>query len=57
MTIMELRLEEDPRPGARATNRWWEQDGLYLEGMQTADKEAERTEGEEDMDGKEVGED
>ena len=30
--------------------RWWEQDGLDLEGMQTEDQEAEQTNGEEDTD-------
>ena len=30
--------------------RWWEQEGLDLEGMQTASQEAERKEGEEETD-------
>ena len=31
--------------------RWWEQDGLDLVGIQTSDQEAERVEGEEEIDG------
>ena len=31
--------------------RWWEQEGLYLEEMQTAAQEAEQMEGEEETDG------
>ena len=30
--------------------RWWEQDGLDVEGMRTEAWEAERTEGEEETD-------
>ena len=30
---------------------WWEQDGLDMEGIRTTAREAEQTEGEEDMDG------
>ena len=34
--------------------RWWEQEGMDLEGVRTAAREAERTEGGEDMDGTET---
>ena len=37
--------------GSRVAKRWWDQDGLDLEGMRTAVHEAERTEGEEEKDG------
>ena len=36
MTIIDLCLVEKQRPGPRVTMRWWEQEGLYLEGMQAA---------------------
>ena len=48
--IMNLCMEADQMPGSRVSNKWWENDGLDLEGMQTADHEADRTEGEEDTD-------
>ena len=34
--------------------RWWEQKGFDLEGMRTAARKAEQTEGVEDMDGTET---
>ena len=49
--IMELCLEVKRRPGTRVTMRWWEQEDLDLEGMRTAYRETDRTEGEEDTDG------
>ena len=49
--IMDLCLAEKRRPGPRATMQWWEQGGLDLEGMRTAAREAERTEGGEETDG------
>ena len=47
--IMDLCLEAEQRPGPRLSNRWWKQNGVDAEGMRTADWEAERTEGEEEM--------
>ena len=47
--IMYLCLSEERLPWSRVSNWWWEQEGLDLEGMQTADQEAEREEGEEEM--------
>ena len=49
--IMYLCLELDRRPGPRVSKCWWKQDGLDVEGMRTAAWEAERTEGEEALDG------
>ena len=46
--IMELFLVAERRPGSRETKKWWEQEGLCLEGMWTVDQEAEREEVEED---------
>ena len=46
--IMDLCLAADQRPGPRVSKRWWEQDGVGVEGMRTAAREAERMEGEED---------
>ena len=40
--IMDLCLAAERRPGSRVAKWWWEQDGLYLEGMRTSDQEAER---------------
>ena len=31
-TIMDLCERSTRRPGARVSRRWWEQDGLYMEG-------------------------
>ena len=45
---MHLYLSEKRRPGPRVTMRWWEQEGLDLEGMRTESQEAERTEGEDE---------
>ena len=39
--IMDLCLAAERRPGTRVEMRWREQEGLYLEGMRTADLEAE----------------
>ena len=44
-TIMHLRLAPERRPGLRVANRWWDQDVLDLEGMQTAAWGTEWTEG------------
>ena len=43
--IMDLRLEAERRMGSRVAKPWWEQDGLDLEGMWTAAREAEHMEG------------
>ena len=48
--IMDLCLAAERRPGPRVSKRWWEQDGVDVEGMQTAAEEAEWTEGEEETD-------
>ena len=45
---MVLCLEAGQRPVSRVTKQWWEQDGLDVEGMQTAVLEAERTDGEDE---------
>ena len=34
--VMELCLEAKRRPGPKVTMRWWEQEGLDLEGIETA---------------------
>ena len=43
--IIDLCLAADQRPGQRISNQWWDQDGVYVEGMRTADQQSERTEG------------
>ena len=48
--IMGLCLATKWRPGERVAMRWWEQEGLYLEGMRTVAREAEQTEGSEKRD-------
>ena len=47
-----MSLEAKRRPGKRVATRWWEHEGLDLEGMRMAAQEAEKMEGEEDKDGK-----
>ena len=47
---MNLCLAAKRRPGPRVEMRLWEQEGLYLEGMQTEDREADQTEGTEETD-------
>ena len=49
--IMDLCLTVKRRPGTRVANMWWKKEGFYLEGMRTADREAEHMEGEEEADG------
>ena len=44
--IMDLYMAEKRRPGPRVTKRWWEQEGLDLVGMRTANWEVEQAEGE-----------
>ena len=46
---MDLCLVAERRPGSRVDNQWWDQDGLDLEGMQTAAWGAERAEGREEV--------
>ena len=41
--IMNLCLAEERRPRRRISNQWWDQEGVDVEGMQTAAWEAERT--------------
>ena len=48
--IIDLCLVLEQRPGSRVAKRWLDQDGLYLEGMRTADREAERKGREEETD-------
>ena len=43
--IMNLCLAAEWRQGPRMSKRWWEQDGVNVEGVRTADWEAERTDG------------
>ena len=47
---MDLCLAANQRPGPRVEMWWWEQEGMNLEGMQTAAQEADRMEGEEETD-------
>ena len=53
-SIMDLCLAEQRRPGTRVVMKWWEQEDLDLEGMRTASREAEQTEGVEDREGMET---
>ena len=48
--IIYLYLVAEQRPGSRVTKRLWEQDGLDVEGIRMADREAERMEWEEETD-------
>ena len=48
---MDLCLAKKRRPMPRAAMRWWEQEGLDLEGMRMASLEAEQMEGMEETDG------
>ena len=43
--IMDLYLAAKERPGPRVAMRWWEQEGLDLEGMRKASWEADQMEG------------
>ena len=49
--IMDLCMAAKKRTGPRLEMQWWYQEGLDLEGMQLAAREAERTEEEEYTDG------
>ena len=46
---MDLFMMVERRLGSRVDKRWWEQDGLELDGMWVEAWDAERTEGEEEM--------
>ena len=43
-TIMDLCLLAVIRPGTRVSKRWWDQEGLYLEGKQMEAHEEEQHE-------------
>ena len=45
---MDLCLAAKRRPGPRVTMRWWEQEGLDLQGMRTSAQESDRMEEETD---------
>ena len=47
---MDLFLAAERCPVSRVENWWWEQEGLYLEGVRTEAWEAEQEEGEEEID-------
>ena len=53
MTIMDLCIAAERRMGTRVSKQWWDQEGLDLEGMWTAAREAEREEIEGEADGAE----
>ena len=48
--IMDLFMVAERRPGSQVDRRWWEQEGLELEGMQTAARGTEQEEEGEDTD-------
>ena len=52
--IMGLCLAVERRSGIWISKRWWEQDGMDVEGIWTAAREVERTEGDEETDGAET---
>ena len=56
-TIMDLCLAEEQRPGTRVYNRWWDQEGLYLEGMRMESQEVGREESKNGADGEADGAD
>ena len=49
---MDLCLETERRLGPRISKRWWEQDGVDVEGMLMVYREAEQIKGEKEMDRK-----
>ena len=53
-TIMDLCMVSDRRPGSRVTKRWWDQDGMDVEGIWTKNREEEWMEGEEETYGTEM---
>ena len=48
---MDLFMAVERRLGPRVFMRWWEQEGLDVEGMRTEYWESEQTEGGEETDG------
>ena len=48
-------LAVERRPGPRVSKWWWENDGVDVEGMWTATREAERIEGEGDTEKADTG--
>ena len=52
--MIDLCLLAERRPGSRVAKQWWDQDGLGLKGMRTADQEAKCMEVEEDIEGADV---
>ena len=51
---MDLFLVAERSPGSKVVKRWLDQDGLDLEGMWKASKEAKQMEGGENTDGKDT---
>ena len=51
---MDLCERSARRPGARVYRRWWEQDGLDLEGAKNREAAAAESNGEETIDEEEV---
>ena len=47
---MDLFMVAERRPGSQVDRRWWELEGLELEGMQTAARGTEQEEEGEDTD-------
>ena len=47
--IMDLCERSAWRPGARVSRRWWEQDGIYMEGAKKSAEVAAYSEGEETL--------
>ena len=54
ISTVDLCMAAEQRPGPRVSNRWWDQERVDMEGIQTAAREVEQTEGEEDKDGTET---
>ena len=52
--IMDQCMAAKRRAGTRVSMRWWEHEGMDLEGMQTAESEVDQTEGDEYMERKET---
>ena len=50
LPILDLCERSAQRPGARVSRRWWEKDGLYLEGAKKREVEAAESDGEETID-------
>ena len=52
--IMDLCLAAERRPGLQVYKRWRKQDRVDVEGMRTAVREAEQTEGGKETDGEDT---